>query len=159
LEALRRVFVDTLLPDSTLPPECRTSAAEGIEARLPYLDETFAEVALDFPPSVCVRDGAGKWPLREAARGLVPEDVRTAPKTARLAPSGGIGERARARWLDLYATWLRPERLDPLECVVSARARALLERFAGRPPSDPARAVEDAILSRLVSLAILATPA
>jgi asparagine synthase (glutamine-hydrolysing) len=148
LESLRRSFVGVVLPDSTLPPESRGSSAEGIEVRLPFLDPALAAAALQLPATACVRDSVGKWPLREAARGLVPEDVRCAPKTAQLAPSGGA-ERARRRWLELYAAWLRPDRLAPLQCVDAARASALLDRFAGR-------AHEDAVLLRLVSLAILA---
>lgn len=159
LEGLRRGFVLTLLPDSTLPPECRTSAAEGIEARLPYLEPCFARAALSLPASLCVQSGVGKWPLREAARGLVPEAIRAAPKAARLAPSGGGSARARRRWLELFASWLTPDRLAPLECVDDRHAAALLDRFAAGETSDPARAIQDAVLLRLASLAILAATA
>jgi asparagine synthase (glutamine-hydrolysing) len=156
LASLRRSFIEIVLPDSTLPPECRTSAAEGIDARLPYLDPGFADAALQLPASACARDGLGKRPLREAARGLVPEGVRAAPKTARLAPGGGGGESGRRRWLDLYAAWLQPGRLAPLECVDAVRADALLERFAASSATDSKRAILDAVLLRLASLAILA---
>jgi asparagine synthase (glutamine-hydrolysing) len=159
LERLRRCFIEIVLPDSTLPPECRNSVAAGVDVRLPYLDPAFAVVALRLPASACTRDGVGKWPLREAARGLVTEDVRSAPKTARLAPGGGGGERARRRWLDLYTAWLRPDRLAPLECVDAVRAAALLERFASSSATDSKRAILDAVLLRLASLAILAETA
>jgi asparagine synthase (glutamine-hydrolysing) len=156
LETLRRGCVEQLLPSSTLVPECRAGAAEGLEVRLPYLHAPFAANALALPAEACVRDHVGKWPLREAACGLLPEDIRSARKAARLAPGGGGSRRARARWLELYDEWLRPERLLPLECVDTMRARALLDHFAGANAPEAQRAAEDAVLLRLTSLAMLA---
>ena len=156
LDSLRRGCVEQLLPTSTLVPECRLSAAEGLEVRLPYLHDAFAANALALPAESCVRDELGKWPLREAARGLLPDEIVSASKTARLAPGGGGGRRARARWLELYDDWLLPERLAPLACVEPRRARALLDHFAGASAPEPLRAAQDAVLLRLVSLALLA---
>jgi asparagine synthetase B (glutamine-hydrolysing) len=147
-------MISRVLPDSTLPPECRTSAAEGIQTRLPYLCPEPASVALAILATRCVRDGLGKWPLREAARGLVPEEVRSAPKVARLAPSGGGSERARRRWLELFAAWLDAPRLAAVPGVDPDRARAFLDRHASERDAE-ARGPGDAVLLRLVSLAIL----
>jgi asparagine synthase (glutamine-hydrolysing) len=157
LETLRRGCVEQLLPSSTLVPEGRVGAAEGLDVRLPYLQAAFAANALALPAEACVRGDVGKWPLREAARGLLPEDITSAPKAARLAaPGGGASRRARARWLELYDEWLRPERLLPLECVDALRARALLDLFANANAPEARRAAQDAVLLRLVSLAMLA---
>jgi asparagine synthase (glutamine-hydrolysing) len=156
LESLRRELVSHVLPSSTLVPECRASAAERLEQRLPYLHDAFAGAALALPAAACVRGEVGKWPLREAARGLLPEEVRCAAKVPRLAPGGGGGRRARVRWLALYDDWLQPHRLAALECVEPARARALFDDFAGARAPEPQREVQDALLLRLVSLAMLA---
>ena len=149
----RQVVLSHVLPDSTLPPECRTASAEGIAVHLPYLSDAVAAFALGLPLSWQIAGVTGKRLLREAARGLVPEEIRRAPKRPRLAPSGGRGTRARARWHDLYAAWLTKARLAPLEVIDPGRVRRLLGRHRIAPASDDEG--RDALLLRLVSMAIL----
>jgi asparagine synthase (glutamine-hydrolysing) len=48
----------------------------SVENRSPYLDRRLAEFAYTIPPERLARDGMMKWPLRQAASGLVPERVR-----------------------------------------------------------------------------------
>jgi len=57
--------------------EDRNSMAHAIESRLPFLDYRLVEYVLSLPDSFKIRDGVTKVVLREAMRGLLPEDVRT----------------------------------------------------------------------------------
>lgn len=148
-------FIRTVLPESTLPPECRTSAALGVEVRLPYLDTDLAEFGLRLPLSLRARGGTGKLLLREALRDLLPEEVRTLTKAPRLAPSGGRSPGARERWLSLYDAWLSPERLQDLVMLDASAVKGLLEGFRHAPLDDPGRTIQDAVLMRLTSVAIL----
>src|SRR5439155_19969731 len=50
---------------------------EELEVRHPYLYRPLVEFALQLPPDLCVRPFAGKWVLREAMCGILPEIVRT----------------------------------------------------------------------------------
>lgn len=58
--------------------EDRSSMGSGVESRLPFLDYRMVELALALPESVRVRNGYGKWILRQAARDLIPERIRRA---------------------------------------------------------------------------------
>jgi asparagine synthase (glutamine-hydrolysing) len=75
---------------------------EGIEMRYPFLHRPLVEHSLRLPPSLRIRPAAGKHVLREAMRGILPEQIRTRKG------KGGIDarllwafnrERARLDWL------------------------------------------------------------
>lgn len=153
---LQHLALHTTLPESTLPPESRGAAAEGVAVLLPYLDTDLAAFALELPPALRAGGSVGKLLLREALRGLVPEGVRTAPKAPRLAPPGGRSPRARTKWLDLYQGWLGRGRVQDLAILDHRRVSALLEGFRRLGDDDPRRPLQDAVLMRLVSLAVLA---
>jgi len=53
----------------------RCSMAHGVESRAPFLRQALVEFALALPESAKLRGGTGKWALRRAARGLLPDDV------------------------------------------------------------------------------------
>ncbi|MEX2195800.1 MAG: asparagine synthase (glutamine-hydrolyzing) [Thermoleophilaceae bacterium] len=99
----------------------RNSMAHSREVRLPYLDRRLAELALSLPPEFLYRGGARKAVLRDAARGVVPDEVlerrdkvgfetperRWLHEPAAIALVGellldGAGTRS-ARWLDRAA--------------------------------------------------------
>ena len=60
----------------------RMSMAHGLEVRVPYCDHRLVEYAWNIPWSMKRADGREKSPLRLAARGLVPEQTLTRPKSA-----------------------------------------------------------------------------
>ena len=53
----------------------RISMASSLEARAPFLDTDLVEFALTIPPSLRVRDGTTKYPLKQALEGVVPASV------------------------------------------------------------------------------------
>ncbi len=53
--------------------------AWGLETRVPFLDHDVVELAARIPAGLKVRDG-GKYILKEAARGVVPDEVIDRPK-------------------------------------------------------------------------------
>ena len=78
----------------------RVAMTYGRELRQPYLDYRVAQLALQTPDTEKIVGHQGKAILREAARGLVPEGVRTAPKQGRTDPQ--------VEWLRcLLAPWVR----------------------------------------------------
>lgn len=56
--------------------EDRNSMGYGIETRLPFMDYRLIEFALALPARLKIANGYGKWILRGAAKGLVPDTVR-----------------------------------------------------------------------------------
>ena len=66
----------TSLP-ALLRYEDRNSMAHGVEGRLPYLDSALVEFALALEVTYKLREGMRKWIMRDYARGLIPEAIRT----------------------------------------------------------------------------------
>jgi asparagine synthase (glutamine-hydrolysing) len=58
--------------------EDRNSMGNSIESRLPYLDYRLVEYGLALPDGAKIREGFGKWALRQAAKGRIPESIRLA---------------------------------------------------------------------------------
>jgi asparagine synthase (glutamine-hydrolysing) len=58
----------------------RVSSAFSIESRFPYLDHRIIEFAFSLPSDQKIRNGWTKYPLRFAAKGVVPESVRLRKK-------------------------------------------------------------------------------
>ena len=50
---------------------------DSLDVRHPFLDRRLVEFGLGLPPELTTRPYAGKWVLRQAMRGIVPEAVRT----------------------------------------------------------------------------------
>ncbi|MBF0311035.1 MAG: asparagine synthetase B [Magnetococcales bacterium] len=75
----------------------RMTMAHGLEMRVPFLDCTVAEAALDLSLADKVRTHRGqrlvKWALREAAEGLLPEEIRWRRKIPLVEGSGFSGIR------------------------------------------------------------------
>jgi asparagine synthase (glutamine-hydrolysing) len=55
----------------------KSTAAWGLEARVPFLDREFLDVAMSFPPSakLTAPGRMEKWVLREAFRGVLPDEI------------------------------------------------------------------------------------
>ncbi len=59
----------------------RMSMASGLEVRVPFCDHRLVEYVWNIPWSMKFSGGVSKGLLRDAARGLLPEDVRTRRKS------------------------------------------------------------------------------
>jgi asparagine synthase (glutamine-hydrolysing) len=53
----------------------RNSMAHSREVRLPFLDHNLVEFVFGLPERLLIRDGWTKWVLRQAFRGVVPEQI------------------------------------------------------------------------------------
>lgn len=70
--------VKTSLP-SLLRYEDRNSMGSSVESRLPFLDYRIIELGLALPESQKLRSGWGKWILRAAMMGELPDQIRLNP--------------------------------------------------------------------------------
>jgi len=76
------------LPGDILTKVDRTTMATSLEARVPLLDHKLVEFAVSLPSGLKMRDGTGKWLLRQAVAHLVPPHVLQKPKKGFSLPIG-----------------------------------------------------------------------
>ena len=63
------------LPELLLMRVDKMSMGVSLEARVPFLDHKFVELAMSIPEAVKTRDGKLKYILKKAVRGLIPDEL------------------------------------------------------------------------------------
>ncbi len=85
-----RDVVEFIADDSTVKVD-RASMAVSLETRSPMLDHRLMAFGWSLPSSMLIRDGKGKWPLRQLLYRHVPREIIDRPKKGFSIPIG--------RWL------------------------------------------------------------
>jgi asparagine synthase (glutamine-hydrolysing) len=63
------------LPELLLMRVDKMSMGVALEARVPFLDHKFVELAMSIPEAVKLRHGALKYILKKSVRGLIPDEL------------------------------------------------------------------------------------
>ncbi|MBU4490835.1 MAG: asparagine synthase (glutamine-hydrolyzing) [Euryarchaeota archaeon] len=106
----RRLYLELMY--ETIPPslraEDRNMMAFSIENRVPLLDYRLVEFCFNLDSSKKIRNGLGKWLLREAMKGILPEKIRTRKdKTGFNAP---------------FDQWIRNENRAEIEALIHRKS-------------------------------------
>ncbi len=130
LQAMLYADCAILLPDKYLEKVDRATMAYGIESRVPFLDGDLAAYAMALPSRLKVHRGQKKWVLRQALRGIVPDEILDGPKTGFTVPvshwlRGPLSGYLRETLQDTAAAW--PDLFDQ-----AALDRCVDEHVAGR---------------------------
>jgi asparagine synthase (glutamine-hydrolysing) len=89
-DLVRMMYCDAVsyLPGDILCKVDRASMAHSLEVRIPFLDHRVAEVAARIPIGMKVRDGSGKFILKQLLFSHVPSHLFARPKAGFSVPIG-----------------------------------------------------------------------
>jgi asparagine synthase (glutamine-hydrolysing) len=74
MDKVLRTDITRLIVDDPVKRVDNMTMAWGLEARVPFMDTALVEHALSMPPRLKMTQG-GKYPLKQMARGLLPDSV------------------------------------------------------------------------------------
>jgi asparagine synthase (glutamine-hydrolysing) len=111
----------------------RCTMAHGVESRAPFLRQALVEFALALPESAKLRGTQGKWALRQAAHGLLPDDLIARRKQGFSPPFSAWARGPLRAWVDAVLSPARIARAGVLDPVAArALADAHLDHRADR---------------------------
>lgn len=124
-----------LLPDQVLAFVDRLSMAHSVEVRPPFLDYRLMEYAARLPGAMKLKLGRSKHILKEAVRGLIPDEVIDRPKEGFVLP---LDAWLRKELRSSLESILDPERLNIHGLLCGRRVRQLMDdHFTGATNNGP----------------------
>jgi len=121
LDAMLNVDQRYYLPDDLLQKVDRASMAASLEARVPLLDQRLVEFSWTLRDDLKIRDGEGKWLLRQVLYQNVPRELLDRPKTGFSVPIAEWFRGSLREWSEHILLDQSPVR-DAIFCPVEIKA-------------------------------------
>jgi asparagine synthase (glutamine-hydrolysing) len=128
----RMTLADSLsyLTDDILQKVDRAAMSVALETRVPFLDKDVVEFAARIPPGMKLRDGRGKWLVRQVLYQHVPAELVDRPKTGFSIP---IDDWLRGPLRSWASDLTSPARLQAQNLFNASRVAArMAEHMSGR---------------------------
>lgn len=117
------------LPQLLLMRVDKVSMATSVETRVPFLDHRLVEYAMTIPASLKLKEGQTKYILKQAVKGIVPDDIIDRRKQGFAAP---IDEWFRNEWFSFVRTKLLESRLVKEQLLRKDFVEALVKQHKSR---------------------------
>lgn len=156
LDRSQYVWIKTMLEGQILTwGGDRVDMANSMEARPPFLDHHLAEMAVNIPPKYRIKGKIEKYVLREAMKGVLPEELYNREKFAFMAPPAHTDQSKLKALLNLKEEYLTKDRCNRLGILDYNSIDILWKSY-----TDPNTKIEnlvqqDALLNHSIGLQIL----
>jgi asparagine synthase (glutamine-hydrolysing) len=104
IQRLFNIDLSCILPDTFLEKVDKSTMANGVEIRVPFLDNNLVDFALSIPSSLKVKNGVKKYLLKKAFEDIIPHEILFGPKTGFGVP---------------YSFWIQNSLLDYLKSNIN----------------------------------------
>jgi asparagine synthase (glutamine-hydrolysing) len=129
VDSLRRWDIEQYLQDDLLVKVDRASMNASLETRAPMLDHRVVDLALRLPRRMLIRDGVGKWVLRQVLDRYVPRELIERPKAGFEVP---LAEWLRGGLKSWAAALLDPVRIAREGYLDAARVKEAWDQHQSR---------------------------
>lgn len=104
IQRLFNIDLSCILTDTFLEKVDKSTMANGVEIRVPFLDNNLVDFALTIPSSLKVKNGIKKYLLKKAFEDIIPHEILYGPKTGFGVP---------------YSFWIQNSLLDYLKSNIN----------------------------------------
>ncbi|MBW7857849.1 MAG: asparagine synthase (glutamine-hydrolyzing) [Leptonema sp. (in: Bacteria)] len=132
----------------------RVDMAHGMEARPPFMDHQLAELAFQIAPSFRIHNGREKHVLREAMKGVLPEELYNREKFAFMAPPAHRDQSKSNQFEELANQYLSDSAIEDSGLLDKAGIRNL-EKIRKTSKNTAELTRIDAILNHALGVQIL----
>jgi asparagine synthase (glutamine-hydrolysing) len=156
LDKAQYVWIKTMLEGQILTwGGDRVDMANSMEARPAFLDHHLAEMAVKIPPRLRIKGKVEKYILREAMKGVLPQELYEREKFAFMAPPAHTDPNKLRALKTLKEKYLNPGTISQSGILDSKEIEAIWQRYTDSK-TDPGDLVQlDAVINHTVGVQIL----
>lgn len=114
------------LQDDLLTKVDRATMQHSIEARVPLLDNNLVQLALQIDPSIKIKNGINKYPLKKLLANYVPEEIFMRPKRGFSIP---LAKWLKTEWKYLIDDYLNEKVIEEAGLFKFEEVKKMIQQF------------------------------